>query len=176
MTKETTYATMLIPMHERTVAKLFSLRAYPDEALADVAERHISTPIQPPDQTSETHSKKPSCLATDVVRAKHNAEILGHRITASTLGELIAAVVDCVAELDSSILERLARDKARTRRYVARAQADIHPGRPDLSTLKTRSGWWVSSNVGTEDVKRFLEALCAAASLKVGADIRFPVA
>jgi len=27
MTKETTYATMLIPMHERTVAKLFSLRA-----------------------------------------------------------------------------------------------------------------------------------------------------
>lgn len=64
MTKEMTHATMLIPMHERTVAKLFSLRAYPDEALADVAERHISIPTQPPDRTTGMRSKKQSCFAT----------------------------------------------------------------------------------------------------------------
>jgi hypothetical protein len=80
-----------------------------------------------------------------------------------------------MAELDPAVLERLAAITARNRRYVARSKAEIHPGRPDLATIKTHSGWWVSSNVGARDVQRGLMALCQVGSLTFGTDVRFPL-
>ena len=65
--------------------------------------------------------------------------------------------------------------RSRKRGYVARNKSHIHPGRPDLATFKTNSGWWISTNVGTEDVIRNLNALCCAGNLKFSTDIRFPI-
>ena len=174
MTAETRTPTMLVPMSEKTVALLISLRAGPDEPIEGTIARLAAHPLvtRQAKLTAPSRKNRPVAVAG---RGKSVAEVFGERIEAPTLGLLFAAVVDMVAELDTAVLERLATITARTRHYIARSKAEIHPGRPDLPTIKTRSGWWVSRNVGTEDVQRGLMALCRAGSLKFGSDIRFPL-
>ena len=77
-------------------------------------------------------------------------------------------------DLDPSVIEWLSEMKARKRRYVARKPEQVHAGRRDLPVLQTRSGWWVSGNIGEDDFIRSLKALCRASGLHYGQDIRFP--
>jgi hypothetical protein len=81
-------------------------------------------------------------------------------------------VIDIVHEVAPNVLERLAMMRARKRRFVSKSGTDIHPGRRDLKVMQTRSGWWISANVGLDDTVRNLQALCHAASLKYGSDIK----
>jgi hypothetical protein len=83
--------------------------------------------------------------------------------------------VDAIHDLDPAAIERLSGMKARTRRYVAREREQVHAGRRDLPVLQTRSGWWVSANIGRPDLIRSLRALCRASGLRYGRDILFPV-
>jgi hypothetical protein len=41
--------------------------------------------------------------------------------------------------------------------------------------MRTRTGWWISKNVGMEDIVRSLRALADAAGLSFGQDIIFPL-
>jgi hypothetical protein len=100
------------------------------------------------------------------------ALLLGERIGAPTLGKLFAAVVDAIHHLDPTAIERLAAMKARSRRFVSRAQEDVHAGRLDLPLLQTCSGWWVSRNIGKRDLHRALDALCRASGLTYRDDLR----
>lgn len=174
MTAETRSPTMLVRLSEKTVARLMALRAGPDEAMDRVVARLAARPPITPHAESTAPSRKIRPVAV-TVRGKRAAEVLGERIEAPTFGLLFAAIVDMVAELDPTVLERLAAIIARKRHYVARSKAEIHPGRPDLPTIKTRSGWWVSRNVGARDVQRGLMALCRVGSLTFGTDVRFPL-
>ena len=173
MTAETRSPTMLVCLSEATVARLMALRAGPDEPIDGTIARLAGRPLvtRRAEPTAPSRKNRPAVVTR---RAKHAAEVLGERIEAPTLSLLFAAVVDMVAELDPVVLERLAPITARKRHYVARSKAEIHPGRPDLPTIKARSGWWVSRNVGERDVQRGLMALCEVGSLKFGSDICFP--
>jgi hypothetical protein len=42
--------------------------------------------------------------------------------------------------------------------------------------MKTASGWWISKNIGQEDLKRALWALCQASNLTFGLDVTFSTA
>lgn len=97
--------------------------------------------------------------------------MMGETLRARTLGEMFAKVADALAYVDPDSLERLATRRARKRAFVARDRQAIHPGRP---VLRSDSGWWVSANIGTEDVRRALRAVCAASGLSCGRDMRFP--
>ena len=59
------------------------------------------------------------------------------------------------------------------RGFVSREKNAIHPGRPDLPLHRTRSGWWISANIGEEDLQRALKRTCEANDLVYGRDIRF---
>jgi hypothetical protein len=102
------------------------------------------------------------------------ASIFGTPVGAKTIGALLRNVVDAMHYLDPDVIERLSRMRARTRRYVAREGEQLHAGRRDLPVLLTRSGWWVSANIGTQDLVRSLRALCRASGLSYGKDIVFP--
>lgn len=106
---------------------------------------------------------------------KHNAEYLGEKIGGRTLPDIFAEIVDLTAKLAPEALENLADTSARSRRYVARKPAAIHPGNAKLPTMRTASGWWISKNIGQEDLKRALRALCSASGLRFGTDVKFPV-
>lgn len=158
---------ILVPMDEQAVAGLLSRRA-PGETLADVIGRLCDCVT-----ASDEPAAAPS--AADPAAGKYKAVFLGESVDAETLPSLFARIVDMTSELDPLALERLASMKARTRRFVSRTRDAIHPGRPDLSVMRTRSGWWVSANVGTDDIVRALKSLADAAGLTFGDDIRFPL-
>jgi hypothetical protein len=155
-----------------TVAQLTAVRAAIDDLLATAPS---PPPAVSPRLVSATSMSERRPLPMAPTTGKHVAEVLGQRVAARTLGELQAAVVDLVAALDPSVLEGLARMRARKRRFVSRLRDAIHPGRPDLQVVQARSGWWVSANVSYAAACPTLQALCTAASLKFGEDIRFPI-
>lgn len=175
-----------VPLSENNVARLMALRER-DETLDAVVTRcvdaaHNATSVAP---TQIAAASSPSLVEPPVIAAAVStcpsaaagcwaATIFEEFVRAATLGELLRNVVDAVHDLDPAAIERLSLMKARTRRYVARAREDVHAGRRDLPVLQTRSGWWVSANIGRPDLIRSLRALCAATDLRFGDDIVFP--
>lgn len=166
---------VMLPLREATVAQVMALRIEANEPLDDVVTRLAAVetnaghfPPQEPSPSEGQDERSAGCW-------KHGAEVLGETLKAQSLGRLFARVIDLVAEIDSELLERLAEARARTRRHISRTQSAIHPGRPDLRTIRARSGWWVSANVGEDDVRRSLIALCRAGGLTFNEDVRFPI-
>lgn len=159
---------VLAPLRPETVALLAGARRSESETLDAVAARLAGL--------SRRSEKAPETAPpSSPMRGKHRAEALGETVGAPTLGRLFAAVVDRIHAVAPEALAALSRERARTRAFVAGERGGVHPDRPDLRVLRTRSGWWVSANVGAVDVGRGLVALCKAAGLRFGADIRFPV-
>ena len=107
-------------------------------------------------------------------RGKYAAEFLGVAIYASTLPKVFSQIVDLMAEVAPDALKTLATHRSRKRRFVARNRDDIHPGRSDLRVLQSSSGWWISGNIGLEDLKRALRELTDVAGLTFGQDMVFP--
>ena len=104
---------------------------------------------------------------------KYAADFLGVRLTTWTLPEMFAEFVDLTEEVAPEALDLLSAKRANRRRYVSRTPDGIHPGRPDLSVMRTKSGWWISKNIGQVDLIRGLRALAQASGLEYGSDIRF---
>lgn len=102
------------------------------------------------------------------------AEILGMRVSGSTLPDLFAQCVDVIHELDPHAIEKLAREKTHARRYVARRREDVHLKSHHLETMNTGSGWWISANVSEKQVTTAMRLLANAANLTFGKDIIFP--
>ena len=107
---------------------------------------------------------------------KYAADFLGVRLTTWTLPEMFVEFVDLTAEVAPEALDLLSSKRANRRRYISRTLDGIHPGRPDLSVMRTQSGWWISKNIGQDDLIRGLRALAQASGLEYGSDIRFPLA
>jgi hypothetical protein len=164
-------ATMMISLPETIVTHLMDLRSKPDERLADVIDSLLPKKKLVRRGILGPQTPKPG---RPVRAGKYSCEFLGDIFSAPTLFALFGAIVDQVHEIDSAVLDRFAKTGARTRKYVAREKSKIHPGNPNLPVMKTRSGWWISKNVGRLDVERALRALCRVVGFEYGKDIRFP--
>jgi hypothetical protein len=149
-------AFVMVPLRQATVARLISMREDDGEALNEVVDRlTLPRPVPPSVKVeSAPPAHKPHEANATPFAGMYMADELGETVAAWSLGRLFADVVDLIAEIDPNAIECLALKKARTRRYVARTKWDLHPDSPHLRTIKTRTGWWVSSNVGTEDAAR----------------------
>lgn len=168
MTLGTNDPVMMIALRESTVALLMrNLHGGEtlDQAIERVARRFAAAPKS---QTAETTppSHEPGQL-------KYQAVVLGQHIEAQTLGSLFAKAVDLIAIAAPEAIEQLAQMRARSRVYVAVDPTLLHAGRTDLRSLQSESGWWVSANISEVDLKRGLKALCRAAGLRFGSDLRF---
>lgn len=157
---------VLVPIDMETTSKLLS-QLRPGESLSGLIARLCERGGGATEREAVVQPSEGSV-------GNYRAVFLGEPIGAETLPELFARVVDLSFELDPASIDRLANMKARTRRYVSRNREAIHPGRPDLPVTRTRTGWWISANVGVEDVARSLRALADAANLGYGTDVRFP--
>ena len=165
---------ILVPLREKTIATLAKLRKSPNESLDDIIGR--TAKLEPENSngaSSAPPSPHPSQEPDFAAKPKCSVEVLGQLVGADSLSQMFAEVVDLVHGLAPEVLEKLATMKAQKRRYIARSRHDVHPGRSDLLVIGTRSGWYVSRNVGKRDVERALRALCEAANLVFGIDIRF---
>jgi hypothetical protein len=180
--------TVFVTLRESTVAMLMALRS-DEETLdavmarcADLAQKvspitTIETPALAKPSPTEPTPPVVAAVSTwpEVTSGTYVALVLGVPVGARTLGELLGNVVDAIHDLDAAAINRLSEMKARTRHYVACEPENVHAGRRDLPVLQTRSGWWVSANIGRRDLVGSLRAVCRASGLHYGHDIRFPV-
>lgn len=162
-----------IALRESTVALLIK-KLHRGETLDQVIERAALAvePLASPDSDKAPKSAA-ACAGAPGGKATYQAEILGERLEAQTMGALFAKAVDVIDSVAPEAIEELARMRARRRKYVAREPGPIHAGRTDLRTLRSRSGWWVSANIGEVDLRRGLKVLCLASGLRFGFDVRF---
>jgi len=160
---------VLVPLPANFIDALLKVRATLDNDLASLLETSLAScsgSLQEPEQEEATK-------AAPLSSGRYVAEFLGVPFTTWTLPEVFAKVVDMAAEVAPEALDRLSEVSARTRRFIARRPEAIHPGNHRLPVMQTASGWWISKNIGQEDLNRALRALCRAAGLRFGADAKF---
>lgn len=167
MTRETSTRTVLVP---KAVAEaLLTLGSALDDELRDTLKQCLAG-------TCLWNTSPSSLLSEASFKPGHGgyeAEYLGTEFAARTLPEVLARIVDMTAEVAPEVLVALAKQRARKRRYIARTREEVHPGNQHLPAMKTASGWWISKNIGREDLIRTLRALCRTSGLDFGEDLRF---
>ncbi len=171
MTNEISERKILVMLPENLVGALLEVSAYLNASLAGSLQDAIEISAN----NTGGGSQKPIVKARPVQQAgKYSAEFLGQILSAWTLPEIFARIVDLTAYVAPEALDVLASKRANKRRYVSRSSETIHPGRPDLAVMRTTSGWWISKNIGQDDLKRALRTLSQAAGLNFGRDVKFP--
>lgn len=179
MNPDTTSLPVAVFLSERTLSRLFKTKINQHESLDATVERLLSAAAQrkgapsrlpEPQFVMQKHSTQissPQCSDQ-----KYQGILLGEPFGATTLYGLFGAFVDLIDDLDPQAVERLSELTSRRRRYVARSPGAIHPGRKNLPTSRTRTGWWISANVGRADIVRALKAASTALGLRYGTDVR----
>jgi hypothetical protein len=132
-----------------------------ESALADQAQ-----------QTTDTN-QQPTPVASVPLRGKYCAEYLGVRFAKWTLPEVFAEVVDMTEIAAPEVLVRMSEIQTTRRRFIGRTREAVHLGNKRLPVMLTASGWWISRNIGQEDLKRAMRALCSTAQLSFDRDFKF---
>jgi hypothetical protein len=170
-------STLAVCLREETILSLLNLRQAEGETLESVISRLAELAPHQPTYERGLETKEPvvrrACPENHGLKYKYRLAFLGEELGANTLSELFGALVDSLALVAAEATEKLASMKSRKRAFISRDRGSIHPGRPDLKTLKTATGWWISANIGRVDLSRALDAVCEASGLEVGKDIRF---
>lgn len=189
----------LVELSQSTVALLISQGLHDAETIDNIIERHFkrnnvsgdqrTTPpkateartpparrsMLPKNHAGEVLSRqvKPWLSAPSRARQaqKYALIFLGEELRADTLGQMFVELIDSLSIVAPDGVDKLATMKSRKRAFVSRSQEAIHPGRPDLKALETKSGWWVSANIGRRDFNRALTALCEATGLTATKDV-----
>jgi hypothetical protein len=163
--------TVLVQLPVQLVDAILKMRASLDRDLV----ASLAADIESYGNVATKEAGTPSKLLNAPRRQKYKAEYLGECIGGRTLPDVFASIVDLTAEVAPEVLEALANMSARSRRYVARTPEAVHPGNRKLPVERTASGWWISKNVGQEDLRRALKALCRAGNLRFGTDVKFVI-
>jgi hypothetical protein len=100
----------------------------------------------------------------------------GHNYTARNARDVMVQIFEELARKDSKFLERFAaRPKhGKKRRFIARSQVELYPGRPDLGeehSYKLSSGWWIGTNYNRESIGKIVRMACEVAGLNYGTDL-----
>lgn len=162
---------MLVPLRQETVARLIACRSNAGETLDGVltrlAEQHR--------KNSSVEDPKPvAARPIRLKRGRYRATLIGDVIVADSLREMLANVLNRLADMDGGFLSRFSAWQGRTRRHVARRREVIHPGRDDLNrryTEEFRPGWWIGTNYSAADVRRILKDACWVAGISFGGDL-----
>lgn len=137
-----------------------------------LAALQSAVPTVQPEMLSKEPMQK--VVLDESIPKKYAASFLGVRVSAWSLPEIFAQIVDMMAIAAPEELEKLAGVRARTRRYISRSREAIHPRSNHLPVMLTASGWWISKCIGSEDLKRALIALAHVSDLDFGRCVVFP--
>ncbi len=174
-------STLAVCLTDSTVAHLMGLRTHDSETLDMVIIRLAKcksvAPVDNIDEASVAKVRKQNSLPSATYphryqKYNYTMTFLGEDLRANTMAKLFGELIEALAWVAPEAVEDLAGMRAQKRAFVSRKRDAIHPGRPDLPTFKTRSGWWISTNVGRNDLVRALKAACVASSLSFGNEIR----
>lgn len=105
--------------------------------------------------------------------SKYEAFFLGQTIRGNRLADIFAQVIDLTHSMAPEVIEKLCNAGSHSRRLAALSPEGVHLSSPHLPTLKTRTGWFVSNNIGKQQLVAALKVLCRLSGLEYGKDIAF---
>ena len=160
-------AKCLISLSEETVAMLMARRNAGDDSLDAVVRRVLVGSDAP----TISNASLSSPLGTSA--ARYQVRIFGEVVAAERLHDVLATVIESLSRRDAGFLTRLAKEKARTRRIVARSPEDLYPGRPDLAknARKVADGWWMVTNNSQPNTASAVATACRVAGVDQGVDV-----
>jgi len=168
---ETSAQTVLVSLPISLIEALLTIRSALDDDIASALGKSVGGATA----SNKAVSNRPVPDVDAPERGKYAAELLGVAFSAKTLAAVFGRVVDMMAEVAPETLVSLAAVRTRGRRFVSLEPRDIHPHSPHLPVLRTESGWWISKNISTDQLKLALRSLCKVSGLSFGKDLKFPL-
>lgn len=100
----------------------------------------------------------------------------GQHYPARNARDVLVSVFETLSKRDATFLDRFASlpKHGRTRRFLARNQDQLNPGRPDLArgySAQLSSGWWLGTNESRASIQRIIEIACEVAHMNYGREL-----
>lgn len=108
-----------------------------------------------------------------VASRPHSVTLFGNTSVARNMGDVLATVLIALERRGPGFLARFARERGRTRRYVAHSPEALYPGKPHLAVQARKIGarWWVGTNYDRHRVEGIIEKACGVAGMKYRTDV-----
>jgi hypothetical protein len=142
----------------------------------DILRRLLLTPqARRPRRLAATSAASRAAAGPARSRGLWSVEIGGRRLPAANLKH---AYCTLLRELDSAhprFLEDFAREKERSRRFVARTPADLYSRSPHLARAHAQplcGGWYFDTNLSTTQVAKRARIAARLCGLHYGSDVR----
>ena len=124
-----------------------------------------------------TRPVAPSPLGTAATRSRGlwTVEIKGTRTPAANLKDAYKTLLIQLGSLAPDFLESFAKEKSRSRRFVAREPGQLYASSPHLAAEHARllkDGWYFDTNLSTEQVSTRVRVAARLVGLKYGRDVR----
>lgn len=108
-------------------------------------------------------------------RGQFAVEVRGERILAANLKLAYKALLEALDSKYPDFLAAFAEETGRSRRFVARSQAELYAASPHLAkrhAMLLRPGWYFDSNVSAVQVARRARIAARVCGLRYGAEVR----
>ncbi len=91
----------------------------------------------------------------------------------NSANELLGALFSMFAEMDPYFCRKYSeRYNGRTKKYVAKTQEELNPGRPDLrNALPLPGGWYISTHCSNKQKMQWIRKACSLLDLEFGRDL-----
>jgi negative regulator of replication initiation len=109
------------------------------------------------------------------VTGRWTVELGGKRVSTSNLKTAYRTLLLLLEDRHPDFLQAYSQERARARRFVARAPRDLYLNSPDLAKHHAKpltAGWYFDTNLSTDQVARRARIAARLCGLKYGRDVR----
>ena len=173
---------LLLELVSDRVEALCGYKPDPDTAarfLKDYAS--LRSPVATPQQSRTPVLATPAVAPVGVTQRPHTTSSVGFVLDgqfypANNARSVLVSVFETLSKRDETFLDRFAAlpKHGSKRRYLARNQDQLNPGRLDLArgySAQLNSGWWVGTNESRVSIQRIIELACEVARINYGRDL-----
>lgn len=165
------YREVMLALFALAQLPIWKISELADLAGEDDPDFAADTPEQPPEPASASITIK---AAPKTATGQYKAQYLGEELRSDILWDLFKQIVELSEDLDPEFVKELSTRILRSRRAVSKTRDGVHLRSKHLivETQQTRGGYWISKNIGKDDLRRQCELLCNVAGLKFAYDLK----
>lgn len=139
----------------------------------DILRRLLLGKQQQPPKSTMTAAVSPDGPVR--VRGLWSVEVKGERSPAANMKDAYRILLLKLDELAPTFLERFSRERARSRKFVAREPRELYDSAPHLAKEHARllkDDWYFDTNLSTEQVTQRAKVAARVAGLAYGRDVK----
>lgn len=141
----------------------------------DILRRRLLTPPSGPGAHVSGPDLESLAQPGERLTGRWTVELSGKRVPASNLKAAYRTLLLLLNERHPNFLQAYSEERARARRYVARAPRDLYLNSPKLAKDHAKpliAGWYFDTNLSTDQVARRARIAARLCGLRYGRDVR----